>query len=304
MAVMRSVMYTPGNNEEMVQKMPRLDADVLVLDLEDSVPEAEKEKARSIVKGAIPAVAKSGAQVYVRINDWRTGMTEDDLDAIVREGLDGVVLAKTESGEDVTRLDEKLTELEAERGLEPGSIAAQLLIETAKGVINAYEAAIASERVNSLVFGAVDYTRDMRIRLTREGDEVLVARCWTAIAARAAGHIAIDPPYPSFRDTEGFIKHSEQGRQLGFEGRMLIHPAQIEPSHKAYAPTEEEVEYAKEVVDVFEKAVEEGRASVPLHGEMIDVAVYRTQLDVLGKARTVEEWLQEKEERKKRWEEK
>lgn len=304
MVVMRSVMYTPGNNEAMVQKMSSLAADVLVADVEDSVPEGEKEHARAIVGDAIPDIAKSGAQVYVRINDWRTGMTEDDLDAIVQEGLDGVVLAKTESAEDVIRLDDKLTELEATRGLERSSVAIQLLIETAKGVINAYEAATASERVNSLVFGAVDYTRDMRVKLTREGDEILVSRCWTAIAARAAGHIAIDPPYPSFEDIEGFIKNSEQGRQLGFEGRMLIHPAQIEPSHKAYAPTAEEVEYAEEVVDLFEKAMEEGKASVPFRGEMIDVAVYRTQLDVLEKARAVEDWLQEKEERKKRWEEK
>jgi citrate lyase subunit beta/citryl-CoA lyase len=302
MVVMRSVMYTPGNNYRMIQKMPSLHADVLVPDIEDSVPLEEKETARFIVRDAIPLLAKSGSLVYVRINDWRTGLTEDDLEAIVQKGLDGVVLAKTESKEDTIRLDEKLTALEKERGLEQGSIAIQLLIETAKGVINAYESAIASPRVNSLVFGAVDYTRDMRITLTKEGGEILVSRCHTAVAARAAGHIAIDPPYPAFRDTEGFLKDSKAGRQLGFEGRMLIHPSQIEGSHEAYSPTKEQIEYAKEVVSVFEDGLKKGLASISLRGQMIDIAVYRTQQDTLDSAAAVEAWMKEKEERKKKWE--
>ena len=235
----------------------------------------------------------------MRLNDWRTGLTVDALEAIVQDGLDGVVLAKTEGADDVKKLDAKLTELEKERGLKPGSVAVQLLIETAKGVILAYEAAAASERVNSLVFGAVDYTRDMRIRLTPVGEEIFTARCWTAIAARAAGHIAIDPPYPAIRDTEGFLKDSKAGRQLGFEGRMLIHPNQIEPSHEAYAPTQEQVDYAKEVKEVFEQAMSEGQASIALRGQMIDVAVYRTQMDVLAAAEAVDQWIKDKAERKK-----
>ncbi len=302
MVVMRSVMYTPGNNYRMIQKMPTLPADVLVPDLEDSVPPEEKETARFMVRDAIPLVATSGAYVYVRINDWRTGLTEGDLEAIVQDGLDGVVLSKTESKDDVIRLDNKLSDLEKERGLKQGTISLQLLIETAKGVVNAYESAIASKRVNSLVFGAVDYTRDMRIRLTREGGEILVARCWTAIAARAAGCIAIDPPYPAYTDAEGFVKDSQAGRQLGFEGRMLIHPSQIEPSHQIYAPTKEQIEYAKEVVSVFEDGMKKGMASVPLRGQMLDIAVYRTQRDILAAAQAVDEWLKQKEQRKKRFE--
>jgi citrate lyase subunit beta/citryl-CoA lyase len=293
-------MYTPGNNYRMIEKLPTLPADVMVLDLEDTIPPAEKETARFIVRDSIPNVAKSGAYVYCRINDWRTGLTEGDIETIVEDGLDGVVLSKTEGREDVVRLDNKLTQLEKERGLKPGSVAIQCLIETAKGVVNAYESAIASKRVNSLVFGAVDYTRDMRIVLTKEGSEILVARCWTAIAARAAGCIAIDPPYPAYRDVEGFIKDSRAGRQFGFEGRMLIHPSQIEPANETYAPTKEQTEYAKEVVKVFEEGMKAGSASVPLRGQMIDVAVYRTQRDVLAAGEAVDAWLREKEERRKK----
>jgi citrate lyase subunit beta/citryl-CoA lyase len=304
MVVMRSVMYTPGNNYRMLQKMPSLNADVLVPDLEDSVPPEEKETARFMVRDSIPIIAESGAYIYVRINDWRSGLTESDLEAVVQDGLDGIVLAKTESKEDVVRLDKKLIELEKEREMNPNSISLQLLIETAKGVVNAYESALASKRVNSLVFGAVDYTRDMRVTLTKEGNEIFAARCWTAIAARAAGCIAIDPPYPAFRDTEGFMKDSRAGRQLGFEGRMLIHPSQIEPSHEAYSPTKEQIEYAKEVVMVFEEGMKRGLASVPLRGQMLDIAVYRTQQDVLTAAEAVEKWMKEKEKRRQRYKEK
>ncbi|MEM4298477.1 MAG: CoA ester lyase, partial [Nitrososphaerota archaeon] len=236
---MRSVLYTPGNNYRMIEKAPTLGADVVVLDLEDSVPPAEKETARVMVRGAIKDVAKGGSEVYVRVNGWETGLTEDDLEYVVQEGLNGIVLPKTSSKEDVMRLDAKLSELERKRTIEPGSIAIQLLIETAKGVINAYEAATASKRVNSLVFGAVDYTRDMRVKLTKEGQEILIARSLVPIAARAAGLIAIDYPYVAYTDVEGFEKDTMFGKQLGYEGRMLIHPNQIEPSHRIYSPSKE-----------------------------------------------------------------
>ncbi len=284
----------------MIEKLPTLSADVFVLDLEDSVPPNEKETARFLVHDSIPNLAKSGAYVYARVNDWRTGLTDTDLEATVQDGLDGVVLSKTESKDDTAKLDDRLAKLEEAHGLEPGSIAIQCLIETAKGVVNAYESALGSKRVNSLVFGAVDYTRDMRVTLTKEGGEILVARSWTAIAARAAGCIAIDPPYPAFRDEEGFARDSRTGRQLGFEGRMLIHPSQVEPAHEIYAPTQAQIAYAKEVVKIFEEGIERGEASVPLRGQMIDIAVYRTQKDTLATARAVEGWPKEKEKRAKK----
>ncbi|MFQ5710494.1 MAG: HpcH/HpaI aldolase/citrate lyase family protein [Candidatus Geothermarchaeales archaeon] len=298
--VMRSVMYTPGNNPKLIEKARTFNADVIVLDLEDSVPPAEKIKARDMVRDSIPKVAESGADIYVRINDWGTGLTEGDLEAIVQPKLSGIVLPKTESPEDVVKLDEKLTELEEKRGIKPGSIAVQLLIETAKGVVNVYQSAIASDRVNSLVFGAVDYTRDMRIELTKEGNEILPARSQVAIAARAANLVAIDTPWPPFKDVEGFIRDTKFGRQLGYEGRMLIHPNQIEPSHEIYSPPKDDVDYAREVVKVFEEGMKKGLASVPLRGKMLDWAVYRTARDVLAKADLIAEYEKLKSERAKK----
>jgi citrate lyase subunit beta/citryl-CoA lyase len=224
-----------------------------------------------------------GSTVYVRINNWETLMTNDDLEAIVHEGLSGVCLAKCGGADHVQRLDWKLEELERRRGLKVGSVAIQLLIETAKGVINAYPSAIASKRVNSLIFGAVDYTKDMRVKLTDEGEEQKYARAHNAVAARAAGCIAIDCPFVNFKDNEAFEKSTRYGRQLGYEGRMLIHPSQIEPSHKIYTPEPDDVEWAKGVVKVFEEeGIAKGSAAVSYKGKMVDTPVYDNARTILA----------------------
>jgi citrate lyase subunit beta/citryl-CoA lyase len=283
MPVMRSVFYVPGNNEKMVSKAPSIQADVITLDLEDSVPPAEKPKARDVTRENLKYAGTGGAPVYVRINNWETEMTNDDCEAIVHEGLSGVCLAKCGGPEHVIRLDWKLEELERRRGLEIGTVAIQLLIETAKGVINAYPAAIASKRVNSLIFGAVDYTKDMRVKLTIEGEEQYYARAHTAVAARAAGCIAIDCPFVAYKDTEAFEKSTSFGRQLGYEGRMLIHPSQIEPSHRIYTPSPEDVEWAQGVVKVFEEeGIAKGAAAVSYQGKMVDTPVYENAKTVLA----------------------
>ena len=283
MTVMRSVFYVPGNNEKMVAKSPEIPADIITLDLEDSVPPAEKPKAREVVRENLKYAGSGGSTVYVRINNWETLLTNDDLEAIVHEGLSGVCLAKCGGPDHVQRLDWKLEELERRRSLKVGSVAIQLLIETAKGVMNAYPSAIASKRVNSLIFGAVDYTKDMRVKLTDEGEEQKYARAHAAVAARAAGCIAIDCPFVNFKDMEAFEKSTRYGRQLGYEGRMLIHPGQIEPSHKIYTPDTEDVEWAKGVVKVFEEeGIAKGSAAVSYKGKMVDTPVYENARTILA----------------------
>jgi citrate lyase subunit beta / citryl-CoA lyase len=283
MPVMRSVFYIPGNNDKMIAKAPTTPADIVTLDLEDSVPPAEKPRAREIVKESLKLAGSGGSTVYVRLNNWETLMTNDDLEAIVYEGLSGVCLAKTGGPDHVQRLEWKLEELERRRGLPVGKIAIQLLIETAKGVINAYPSAIASKRVNSLIFGAVDYTKDMRVKLTSEGVEQFHARSHTAVAARAAGCIAIDCPFVDFKNLEAFEKSTQEGRQMGYEGRMLIHPTQIEPSNRIYSPSAEDVEWAKGVVKVFEEeGIAKGMAAVSYKGKMVDTPVYDNARTILS----------------------
>jgi len=289
MPVMRSVFYVPGNNDKMIAKAPTTPADIITLDLEDSVPPAEKPKAREMVRENLKFAGSGGSTIYVRINNWETLMTNDDLEAIVHEGLSGVCLAKCGGPDHVQRLEWKLEELERRRKLPVGSIAIQLLIETAKGVIHAYPSAIASKRVNSLIFGAVDYTKDMRVKLTSEGEEQRYARRHTAVAARASGCVAIDCPFVAFKDIEAFEKSTREGRQMGYEGRMLIHPSQIEPSHKIYTPAPEDVEWAKGVVKVFEEeGIAKGMAAVTYLGKMVDTPVYDNARTILATMAEIE----------------
>jgi citrate lyase subunit beta/citryl-CoA lyase len=291
MPVLRSVFYIPGNKEDMIAKAPKIVADVITLDLEDSVPAAEKGKARELAHANLQMVAATGADVYTRLNNWETGMTNADCEAVVDKGLTAVCLAKCGGPDDVKRLAWKLEEMEEKRGLKPGSVQIQLLIETAKGMMNVYEAALASPRVNSLIFGAVDYTKDMRVELIQpNGHEQDWARARMACAARAAGVIAIDCPYVAFKDTEGFEKDTRYGRQLGFEGRMLIHPSQIAPSHEIYSPSPARVEWAQAVKKVFEEeGIAKGSAAVTLDGHMVDTPVYMNALDILDAKKQIEE---------------
>ena len=174
MAVMRSIMYVPGNNPKMVEKAPSIPADIITLDLEDSVPPSEKEAARKLVAEKLKYAGSGGAQVYVRINNWETEMTNDDLEAVVWEGLDGVTLAKTGHPDDVKRLDWKLEELERRRGIPVGTVKISMLLETAKGIMNAYECCMASSRNVNAIFGAVDYCREQAAKLTNMGFRVTV----------------------------------------------------------------------------------------------------------------------------------
>lgn len=283
MTVMRSVFYIPGNNQKFIEKAPATPADIITLDLEDSVPPDEKPKAREMVRENLKLAGSGGSTIYVRVNNWETLMTNDDLEAIVHEGLSGVCLAKCGGADHVQRLDWKLEELERRRKLKVGSIAIQLLIETAKGVMNAYPSACASKRVNSLIFGAVDYTKDMRVKLTNEGQEQYWARAAVPVAARAAGCVAIDCPFVDVKNIDAYKESTRFGRQLGYEGRMLIHPDQIQPSHEIYTPAKEDIEWAEGVVKVFEEeGLAKGKAAVSYKGKMVDTPVYDNARTILA----------------------
>ncbi len=283
MAVMRSVQYVPGNNEKMVAKAPGIPADIITLDLEDSVPPAEKVRAREVVAANLEKAGAGSAEVYVRINNWETEMTNDDLEAIVIPGLDGVTLAKCGHPENVKRLDWKLEELERRRGLVVGGIKVSLLLETAKGIIFAYDSCAASPRVVSAIFGAVDFTKDMRVKLTSEGEEQKYARRHMAVAARAAGVVAIDAPFVAYQDMEAFEANVRDGRQMGYEGRMIIHPSQVEVCNRLYAPDPADVEWAAGVVKAFEEeAIAKGTAAISLNGKMVDTPVYENAKAILA----------------------
>ena len=294
MRLLRSILFTPGNNMRMIYKTPTLAMDAVILDLEDSIPMVEKDTARVFIRDTLELARSGGAEVYVRINGLTTGLTAQDCDFVIQKGIDGIMLPKVESKEDVLESEKIIEKLEKERGMELGSIVLIPTLETAKGVINVYEIATSSKRVIAIGFGAVDFTRDMGTSLSKEGTELFFARSQVAIAARAAGVQALDTVFIDLADKEGLIKDSQLAKQLGFKGKFLIHPSQIEPVNHVFSPAAKEVEYAKKVVNAFKEAEARGLGAASLEGRMIDIAVFRQAEDLLSLA----EAIAEKEEKK------
>ncbi len=288
MVVRRTDLYLPANSEKFILKAPTLGADVITLDMEDAVPSAEKEIARKMVQKYVGQMSTHGSEAWVRINAWDTGLTMDDLDAVIIEGVDGITLPKCSGPDDVKRLDFIVTHLEKKRGLPVGGIKIAILIETAAGVMNVDQAVFASDRLVAVIFGAVDYTRDMHVTRTDAAEEQIYARARIGVAARATGLIAEDAPFPSYRDDKAFEDNTRDGAQLGFEGRQIIHPSQIPIAERVYSPDPERVAWAKKVTKAFEEeGIAKGSASVSVDRQMVDTPVYINAKNVLERAREV-----------------
>lgn len=287
MEPLRSLMFIPGNRPNFMEKAGSLPADVLILDLEDSVPLAEKKAARGLVQKSLPSLVARGQRVYVRINSLVSGLWQDDLHAVVIEGLSGISLPKAGSAADVDTAAQAIEAWERERRLEPGRIRLIPWLETALGLVHAFQISSASPRVIGVAFGADDFTADMGIERTKEGTEQFHARCAIAIAARAAGVMALDTPYTDFKDEAGLIRDARLARQLGFQGKFVIHPSQIETVNKVFLPSEAEVAQARKVAQAFEAAEAQGFASTSLEGKMIDIAVVQGARKLLQVAEAI-----------------
>jgi citrate lyase subunit beta / citryl-CoA lyase len=276
MPLPRSFLYVPANREKFLEKALAVPADALILDLEDSVPPAEKANARAAVHAYAPKVA--GERVWVRVNGLQFGAAEADLDVVIGvAGIAGIFLPKVETAEEVVRWDQMIGTLERERGLVHGSIRLVPSIESALGVLNAYAMAVAAQRVVSLGFGGArdgDLNTDLGCSWSIDGPEMLHARSQTLLAARAARFdTPLDGVFADVRDMEGFERDTALSRRLGYRGRKLVHPAQIEPCNRLYQPSAAELDYYARVLEAFEQAVEQGSASTTLDGRMIDVAM-------------------------------
>jgi citrate lyase subunit beta/citryl-CoA lyase len=262
----RSRLYAPGNNPRLSAGIDIHGADCVLLDLEDSVPLGEKAAARILVKHLLAAVPFP-EEAWVRINPLDAGGREDVAE-VLRGRPHGICLPKAESARDVLDLDDELSRIEAERGIEEGATWILPIIETARGVLRAEEIAAASGRVVMLAFGAEDFTRDVGARRTSEA--LLFARSQIVAAAAAAGVQASDTVYADLSDMEGLVEEANLARELGFDGKGAINPRQIEPIHRAFSPTEEELEQARAIVAAAREAEAQGLGAVALDGKMID----------------------------------
>ncbi len=266
----RSRLYLPGNQPKLMINAGLHHPDGIILDLEDSVHPDEKDAARLIVRNALRSVDFAGAERMVRINQLPLGF--EDLQAVVPEGPELILIPKVEDAGQVQEVDERIRQLRAESG-DDYPIWIMPILESALGIENAFAIARAAESVVALTIGLEDYTADLGVVKTQQGDESLFARMRLVNAARGAGIQAIDSVYGDVGDTEGLTVWARRSRALGFEGMGCIHPRQIQPIHDAFAPSAEEIEKALKIVSAFQEAQAAGLGVVRLGTKMIDPPV-------------------------------
>jgi len=281
----RSLLYVPGNMPSMLQNVPLFQCDAVQIDLEDAVPLAEKDAARILVRRFLDTYKVRNKEVLVRINGLDTKWALDDLKMVLPGLPDGIRLPKADSPDVVERLDTLLTEYEEELGLDVGHFKILPSIETAMGVINAVFTARASTRLIGLAFGAEDYTATMEINRTKTGEELFNARMNVLWAAKAAGIQALDSIFSDVNDMDALRAETELIKKLGFTGKSLINPRQIDVVHEVFAPKQAEVDYALQVMDAIKRAREMGTGVISLKGKMIDRPVVVRAARVLSTAR-------------------
>lgn len=276
----RTMMYVPGNNPANIMGAHLYGADSIMFDLEDSVSIKEKDSARFLVHNALKTLDFGNTETVVRINGLDTPFGREDLEAIVRARPDVIRIPKTEKAQDVLEVESIISEIEEKAGIEVGTTKLMAAIESPLGVINAFEIAKSSKRLIGIALGAEDFVTSMKTERSKDGLELLVARSQVLMAARAANIYALDTVFSDINDDEGFIKEVELIKQLGFDGKSVIHPRQIPLVHKVYAPTEKEINHALRVLDAIKEAEEKSSGVIALDGKMIDAPIveraYRT----------------------------
>ena len=280
----RSMLFVPGSNAAMLSKSFIYKADALMFDLEDSVTLREKDTARRLVYHTLRHPLYQDIETVVRVNALDSAYGVADLEAVVRGGADIVRLPKTDNAQDVIDIESEILRIENECGREPGSTGLLAAIESPMGITQAVNIAHSSPRLMGIALGAEDYVRNLRTERSPEGVELLYARCAILQAARSAGIQAFDTVYSDANNEEGFLKEASHIKQLGFDGKSLINPRQIELLHNLYAPTQKEVDYAQRVVDAAEASEREGRGVVSLNGKMVDGPVIERARLVLSRA--------------------
>ena len=266
------MMFVPGNNPGMISDARIYGADSIMFDLEDSVAYTEKDTARFLVHNALRTLDFGKKEIVVRINDLGSGLGIEDLEAIIPAGVHVVRLPKTDSAQDVIDCEKEIARIEAAHGIPVGATGMMAAIESANGVLNAPQIARASDRLIGIALGAEDYVTDLKTTRS-DGIELLFARSMILNAARSAGIAALDTVYSDVNNEEGFLAEVELIRKLGFDGKSVINPRQIQPLHRALMPSEKDLKNAYAVMEAYEDAVRRGSGVVSLNGKMIDKPV-------------------------------
>ena len=287
----RTALFVPGNRPDRIVKAFGTGADVVIIDLEDAVPLSEKESSRPNVREKVAEFADR--MILVRTNALGSAFVDGDLDEAIVEGVNGIILPKVERADDITKINTLLIEVEKNRSLPEGSIRVFPLIESAAGVQHIYDIVSTKtkpERIYTVMFGAADYTLDMGIEMTMGGNELFYARSRIAIACRAAGIAPpVDTPFMiDLKNTEALISDARRAKELGFQGKLVIHPNQVEPCNRIFSPLPEEIKKAEKIVKAFEEAEAAGVAAIQLEGKFIDYPVAKRSKDILALAAAID----------------
>ena len=283
---LRSLLFVPGDSERKFARAKDCGADALILDLEDSVVGCEKAAARAHVAGLVEPVAKRAWTFIVRVNALDTGLALDDLAAVVKPGLDALLIPKVNGAADLERLGHYLDALEAKAGMGPDSVKlASVATETAKAMFALGSYAPAHPRLTALTWGAEDLSAALGATDNKEPDgswtfPYELARAQCLFAASAAEVMAIDTLYADFRDFDGLERDCRRSRRDGFVGRLAIHPDQVAVINRAYAPSEAEIAHARKIVAAFEANPEAGALGVD--GKMVDLPHLMAARRILG----------------------
>jgi citrate lyase subunit beta/citryl-CoA lyase len=287
----RSALFVPGNRPEWIQKAVGYGADVLILDLEDSVPDREKAAARPIVKAGIQALKAKGQAASVRINGFATGLTLDDLEGVLCPELESVSLPKVETVADMNELDALLTHLERRLGIPIGQVETPLGCETAKAMRNVYEIATSCRRVKRVGLAAGpggDAARAIGYQWSKEGMETLFLRSKAVLDARAAGiQYPTISSWWNIKDLEGLERDARWNRSLGYRGQTVMHPTHVPIVNRVYTPTADELAFHKGLLQAMEDARARGIAAVTYKGDMVDEAMVKTSREMLEFARSI-----------------
>jgi len=270
----RSLIFVPGNNPRFLEKAKSLSADVVCFDLEDSVPDKEKKKARTLIKNALKKRNQYSASVFARTNAPDSNKIEADLKEIVQKGIDGIIIPKVNSAKEIKKIEKIILSIEKKRKIR--GIRLIPSIESALGVINCYEIASSSKRIDALVFGIFDLLNDVGIEYAKGNPlGAKYSRYKVPIAAAAAGVYAIDGIWQDIKDTSGLKKDCKIGKSLGYVGKSVIYPDQIKIVHKIFHPNKTEIAWAKKVCNIYNKSSKKGKGATVVDGKMIDEVHYK-----------------------------
>ncbi|MBO6947500.1 MAG: CoA ester lyase [Rhodospirillales bacterium] len=270
--VWRSLLYVPANNEKFISKAHTRGADAIILDLEDSVPEQERPRARGMLADAVKSVSQSGADATVRINRPLRHMVAD-VDAAVKAGAKALFVTKVDGAGHMKLVAELVAEVEAEAGRPAGDVKLVAMIETADAYFRAHAVGRASSRIVGMSLGGEDFAMD--VGMVPDSDTLMMPKQQVAIAAKAAGIMAMGfiGTVADYTDTEGFRANVRRSRKFGFEAASVIHPSGIPIVNEEFTPTDEEVDHARRVVEAYAEAEKQGLGAIKVDGKMIDVPV-------------------------------